>query len=88
MARDTHPETRRSIYLFVARPTGQSREATELILDEEGRQVPLQHLRRHLFAPVTTVVPRAIVGAVTVTIDPPVNHLRLSECDIVNETIT
>jgi hypothetical protein len=88
-ASDTDPQTKRSIYLFVARPIGQSPESsTELVLDEEGRPVELPHVREGRFSPAIPLVPPELVAAVTVTVSPTANTLRLSECDTFSETLT
>jgi hypothetical protein len=86
---DKHPETGRTIYLFIARLKDQPNErANEAIFDEESRLVEPGHLRKNLFPPKVTAVRPEIIDAVKVKVNPPVNRLRLGECDKFSETIT
>ena len=88
-ASDTHPETKRPVYLFeavlVSAPNG---KAVELIFDEDSHLVELLHLRKRMFAPHIAPVPHGVIEAAKVKINPPVNNLRLGECDTFSEIIT
>ncbi len=86
---DRHPKEGHPIHLFIAvRSEGGNAAPVELILDDEGRTVELPNERKSLFIPHVDSVPPHITDAVTVTIQPDVNNLRLSECDTFSETIT
>jgi hypothetical protein len=88
-ATDRHPGTGRPIYLVAAvSATAPNERPVELILDEGAHHVELPNERRSLFVPDIVPVPPEIVEAAKVQIDPPVNNLRLGECDTVRETIT
>jgi len=89
-ATDRHPATGQPIYLVTAASSvAPNTGAVELILDEGSDQVELlPNVRRSLFVPDVTPVPREIVDAVRARIDPPTNNLKLGECDTVRETIT
>src|SRR5271168_4906086 len=86
-ASDFHPETRNPIYLVAAVLSGGPNERpVELILDEEARPLDLGHLRKRLFTRHIAPVPPEIIHAASVKVNPPVNNLRLGECDIFRET--
>ena len=89
-ATDRHPASGQPIYLVAAvSGVAPNKGAVELILDAESNHIELlPNQRRSLFVPDVTPVPREIVDAVQVRIDPPTNNLELGECDTVRETIT
>lgn len=82
---DKHPETGRPIYHVSAVPAGKFNEkAVSLSLDEAGKLVEGAPLLLFPFVPADP----AAVEPVKVKIDPPVNDLRLGECDEFTETVT
>lgn len=84
-----HPKGGHPIHIFVAvRSNGGNAPAVELVLDDEGCVVELANVRKGLPIPHVDPVPPHVVDAVTVTVQPAVNKLRLGECDTVRETIT
>jgi hypothetical protein len=86
---DRHPLDGRSVHRFLAialeDPNG---PPVEVILDDTGNAVEISVERRRMFRPHIEPVPAHITSAKAVTIDPPVNNLRLGECDTLHETIT
>jgi hypothetical protein len=88
-ASDTHPETKRPVYLFAAvLASAPNDRAVEFVFDEEARFIEAPHARKRLFVPHIPPVPPEIVAAAKVTVNPPVNNLRLGECDKFSEVIT
>jgi len=88
-AYDTHPETKRPVYLVAAVPTGAPNDRpVEFVFDEDSHRIEQPHLRKHLFAHRVSAVPAEIVEAVKVKVNPPVNNLRLGECSKFSEVIT
>jgi hypothetical protein len=88
-ASDTHPETKRPVYLFAAVLAGSPNDkAVDLIFDEDSRLVELPHLKKRLFGHHIAPIPPEIIEAAKVKVHPSVNNLRLGECDTVSETIT
>jgi len=88
-ASDLHPQTKSPIYLITAVLSSEpNARPVELILDEEARPLDLGHLRRQLFIRHIPPVPAEIIHAASVKVNPPVNDLRLGECDTFRETIT
>jgi len=86
-ATDTHPETKRTIYLIIAVAAGSFNEPVELILDDKGQAMELA-ARPSLFLPAIPLVSPDIIEAVKVKVNPATNDLRLGECDKLAETIT
>ena len=83
-----HPTDGRPLHLFVAvRVAVANDEPVELILDEDGGRVHLAEAHT-VFAPEVEPVKPHVADAVKVRIDPPVNELRLGECDTFKEKIT
>ena len=88
-ASDSHPETKRPVHLIAAVPAGSPNDkAVEFIFDEDARLIEMPHWRKHLFAHHISTVPSETVEAAKVRVDPPVNNLRLGECDRFSEVIT
>ena len=88
---DSHkdPQSERLFYLFVARRSDAPNEPhIELVLNSQGHPVNPGASRKHLFIPAFQPLPPHLTAAASVTISPPVNNLRLGECDKVAETIT
>ena len=86
---DRHPTDDRRIHCFLAVVLEEANAPpVEVILDDAGNVVEIGIERRAVFRPHIELVPLHITSAKAVTVDPPVNNLRLGECDTLRETIT
>jgi hypothetical protein len=81
------------VRLVHAAVRGKHNQTASLVVDASGEMQPLRTFEalagRGVFAPEMPVTERpAVIPAPSVTIDPPVNNLTLSECVTEEETVT